>query len=151
MSVLPLNYTDVVLDTSIIVKWFRQGEVLANRALLLRDAYLVGQIAISVPTLLAYELTNVLRYKNDLTTEQVQEAVQSLFDMGLAWVAPSDALICRAVEIARTYETTVYDAAFIALAETSKAGFITADEQLVNRLGGLAFVYSLNDIIDHDS
>jgi hypothetical protein len=30
----------VVLDTSVILKWFRQEEVLADQALALRDAYL---------------------------------------------------------------------------------------------------------------
>ena len=71
----------VVLDTSVVIKWFRQGEVLADQSLALRKAYLDGQIEITVPSLLAYELTNVLRYKGDLTTGQVQDAVQSLFDM----------------------------------------------------------------------
>ena len=28
----------VVLDTSVVIKWFRQGEVLASQALALRDA-----------------------------------------------------------------------------------------------------------------
>jgi hypothetical protein len=34
----------VVLDTSVVIKWFRQGEVLASQALALRDAYLDGRI-----------------------------------------------------------------------------------------------------------
>ena len=79
---------DVVLDTSVVIKWFRQGEVLADLSLALRDAYLDGQITVSAPSLLAYELANVLRYKNDLSSNQVQEAVQSLFDMGLELIPP---------------------------------------------------------------
>ena len=35
----------VVLDTSVVIKWFRQGEVLAGQALQLRDDYLDGRIA----------------------------------------------------------------------------------------------------------
>jgi predicted nucleic acid-binding protein len=77
ISVSTLMYTNVVLDTSVILKWFRQEEILADQALRLRQAYLAGQVTISVPTLLAYELANVLRYKRELTTEQVQQAVQS--------------------------------------------------------------------------
>ena len=86
----------VVPDTSVVIKWFRQGEVLADLALALRDAYLDGQITISAPSLLAYELANVLRYKGDLTTGQVQDAVQSLFDMRLEWVLPSSTVMRRA-------------------------------------------------------
>ena len=73
----------VVPDTSVVIKWFRQGEILADLALALRQDYLSGAVAAVVPSLLAYELANVLRYKSDLTTEQVREAVRSLFDVGL--------------------------------------------------------------------
>jgi len=138
----------VVLDTSVVIKWFRQGEVLADQALALRDAYLDGQIVVSVPSLLAYELTNVLRYKEDLTTDQVQEAVQSLFDMRLEWVLPSSAVMRRAVEMARAYETTIYDATFAALAESLNAAFVTADERLVRRLEALPFVRFLGEGMD---
>ena len=50
----------VVPDSSVVIKWFRQGENLAEQALALRTGYLDGRIQLSVPTLLAYELTNVL-------------------------------------------------------------------------------------------
>lgn len=146
MGLAPLTYRDLVLDTSVILKWFRQGEVLAGQALRLRGAYLAGEVTLSAPTLLAYELANVLRYKSELTTAQVQQAVQSLFDMELAWVLPTAPITRRAVEIARTHETTVYDAAFVALAEAIPAGFITADERLVKRLPRLPFVHFLGDI-----
>jgi predicted nucleic acid-binding protein len=148
MSDLPRERAAVVPDTSVIVKWYRQGEVLADRALSLRDAYLDGQIAISVPSLVAYELANVLRYKGDLTTEQVQTAVESLFDMGWEWVVPSSATMRRAVEIARARETTVYDAVFVALAESLGATYVTADRRLVRRLGDLSVVRLLGEVGD---
>ena len=136
----------VVLDTSVVIKWFRQGEILAAPALRLRAAYLDGQIAVYVPALLAYELANVLRYKKDLTAGQVQDAVQSLFDMGLEWVLPSNATMRRAIEIAYACETTVYDAAFAALAESLNATYITADERLARRLEAYPFVRFLGEV-----
>jgi predicted nucleic acid-binding protein len=138
----------VVLDTSVVIKWFRQGEVLAGRALALREAYLDGQIAVLVPALLAYELANVLRDKGDLTVSQVQDGVHSLFDMGLEWVPPSSEMMRRAVDVARTHDTTVYDAAFAALAEGVGATFVTADEGLVRRLAALPFVRFLGEVED---
>jgi predicted nucleic acid-binding protein len=136
----------LVPDTSVVIKWFRQGEILAERALALRAAYLAGHVQVSVPSLLAYELTNVLRYKDDLTTAQVEEAIQSLFDMGLEWVPPSAAVMRRAAVIARTSDATVYDATFAALAESLKATFVTADEHLVRRLAAWPFVCFLGDV-----
>lgn len=137
--------TPVVLDTSVIVKWLRQEEILARDAFALREAYLIGIIKLVEPSLVVYELANVLRFKDDLTTPQVQAAVQSLYDMGWEWVVPSGAVMQRAVEIARLYETTVYDAVFASLAESQGAKFITADERLARRLGALPFVYFLTD------
>ncbi len=135
----------VVLDTSVVIKWFRQGEVLASHALALRDAYLSGQVVVLVPSLLAYELANVLRYKNDLTTVQIEDAVQSLFDMRLEWVLPSATVMRRAVVIARECDTTVYDASFVALAAALSATFITADERLTRCLMAFPFVRFLGE------
>jgi predicted nucleic acid-binding protein len=135
----------IVLDTSVVIKWFRQGEVLAGEALALRDAYLEERAVVTLPSLLAYELANVLRYKNDLSTVQVEDAVQSLFDMGLEWVPPSPRMMRRAVAIAREFDVTVYDATFACLAEAVGSTFVTADERLARRLAGLSFVRSLSD------
>jgi predicted nucleic acid-binding protein len=136
----------VVPDTSVVIKWFRQGEILAEQALALRSAYLDGHIQVSVPSLLGYELTNVLRYKDDLTTAQIEEAVQSLFDIGLEWAPPTSAMMRRAAVIARAAETTVYDATFAALAESLRATFVTADERLAHRLAAWPFVLFLGDV-----
>lgn len=136
----------LVPDTSVVIKWFRQGENLAEHALTLRAAYLDGHVRISVPSLLAYELTNLLRYKEDLTVTQVEEAVQSLFDMSLEWASPTAVLMRRAAGIARASEATVYDATFVALAETLQATFVTADERLVRRLAAWPLVRFLGDV-----
>jgi len=146
MSELVPSQTVLVLDTSVLIKWLRQGEILAEQALALRDAYLKGEVAISVPSLVAYELANVMRYKEDLSTEQVQEAVGSLFDMGLEWSIPSVELISRAIEIARRYGTTFHDATFAALAESTDALLITAEERLAGLLETLAFVRFLGQL-----
>ena len=147
MSTIPFPYDHLVLDTSVIIKWYRQGEALAQQALVLRTAYLAGAATISVPSLLIYEVTNVLRYKNDLSTDQVKEAVQSLFDMDLDIMSPSRLVVDQAIELARTYNITVYDATFVALAEVLSATLVTADERLVQRLADKSFVHFLNEVI----
>ena len=135
-----------VLDTSVVLKWIRQEEILANRALSILYTYLEGRNRLIVPTLLAYEVANVLRYKPELSTADVVLALQSLFDLGLEWVSASSILRQRAVVIARTYDIMVYDAAFAAVAESVGATFVTADARLVQRLEALPFVIFLGDI-----
>ncbi|MEJ2556268.1 MAG: type II toxin-antitoxin system VapC family toxin [Anaerolineae bacterium] len=136
----------LILDTSVVLKWFRQGEILSDQALSLRDAYLDGRITVTLPALVAYELANVLCYKHDLTTDQVQAAVRSLFDMGLDWFPPSSDTLRRAIELARAYDTTVYDATFAAAAEALNATFVTADKQLAHSLKAFTFVRFLGEL-----
>ena len=134
-----------VLDTSVIVKWFRQEEVLANEALRWRMRYLDGDIAVVVPALVAYELANVLRFKTDLSTAQVQRAMDSIFDMGFQWASPTSDIIHRTVEIAREYEITIYDGVFVATAEALGAVVITADERLCRRVSDSDWIRFLGD------
>lgn len=133
----------VVLDTSVIVKWVRQEEVLAREALCWRSRFLDGEVQFAVPFLLAYELANVLVYKPDLSTEQVQAALQSLFDMGIDWIEPSPPLLLRSTAIAREHDLSVYDATFVALAEALQADLITADERLVHGMSSSPYIHFL--------
>ena len=124
----------VVLDTSVVVKWFRQEEVLAAEALAWRQAYVDGETTVVVPMLLVYEVANALQYKGDLTAKQVEEAIEGLFDLDLEWVRPSVVLMQRVVRLARAHKLTVYDATFVALAEMLHTPLITADDKLVRRV-----------------
>lgn len=135
-----------VLDTSVFIKWYRQGEVLADQALILRTSYLDGRINILAPALCLYELANVLRFKDDLNTEQVQFAIQSMFDFGIEWISPSREVLSKATVIARTYQTTVYDAVFVALATILDLSFMTADKRLCDRLAALPNVQFLGKV-----
>lgn len=130
----------LVTDTSVVLKWFRQEEILAEDALDILRAYLNGRYRIVVPSLLAYEVANVLRYKSELTTTHLETAIRDLFDLGLEWREPSVAVMRRAVAIAREYDASIYAATFAALAESQHATLVTADKRLVARLTPLAFV-----------
>ncbi len=133
----------LVVDTSVIIKWYRQNEVDAEAALAIRSAYLAGDIRLVGPDLALSEFANVMRYMNDLSTEQVQRAVDSLFSMRLTWLAPTANVLNRAVDIAREHETPVYDAIFAAVAEELSALYVTADERFVKRVPDLHYVRSL--------
>lgn len=138
-----------VLDTSVVLKWIRQEEILAEPALDILSGYLEGRIRVIVPTLLIYEVANVLRYKAELTTTHLEMVVQSLFDLGLEWVVAAPGITQRAVSLARVYDTSVYDAVFAAVADNAGATLVTADARLVQRLAGLSYVVFLGEIGNH--
>lgn len=136
----------VVLDSSVVIKWFRKHETLHKQALELRRAYLDGLLFIHVPDLLIYEIANVLRYKPDMDQMKVKQAMQSLFDMWIDIQYMEPTVMESAIEIAYSYNVTVYDAAFVALADQLEAHFITADEGLARKLRDIHYVHQLSDI-----
>lgn len=75
----------------------------------------------------------------------MQEAVGSLLEMGWDRSVPSAALMSRTIEIARRCGTTVYEATFVALAESLDALLITADERLVGKLETLSLARHLGE------
>jgi predicted nucleic acid-binding protein len=136
-----------LLDSSVILKWFRREETWREVALQLRQAYLDGQMLIYVPNLLIYEIANLLRYKPDLTQQQVQEALMSLYDMQIRIVEISQELIKEAIHFAYFHDITVYDATFVAMAEYLKVLFITADEKLIQKLDKVSYVQHISNLI----
>jgi len=133
-----------VLDSSVVLKWFRKDEIWRDSALQLRQTYLDGHMLIYVPDLLIYEIANVLRYKPDLTHPQVQKALASLFDMQIKIIEISHGMIKTTIHLAYSYDITVYDATFVATAEYLKVPFITADEKLSEKLADVPYVQHIS-------
>ena len=99
---------------------------------------------IYVPDLLTYEIANVLRYKPDLSQGQVQAALNSLYDMQIRIVNGSREMIKEATHLAYLYDVTVYDAAFMAIAEYLNVPFITADDKLSQKLRNASYVHHVS-------
>ena len=110
----------------------------------MRQTYLDGDMLIYVPDLLIYEIANVLRYKPDLTDQRAQEALDSLYDLHIKIIEISQGMIKGAIRLAYCYGITVYDAAFLALAESLKIPFVTADEKLSEKLADVPYVQHIS-------
>jgi predicted nucleic acid-binding protein len=129
----------VVLDASVAAKWYLPiaGEPYVDHAFRLFDAHLTRDIKIEVPDLFWAEMGNILwkaMRANKLTRDEAREALDKLIDCKFP-TAPSTILLEIAFVIATTFGRSVYDCLYIALAESSGAEFVTADEKLVNSLG----------------
>jgi len=99
---------------------------------------------IYVPDLLTYEIANVLRFKPDLSQGQVQAALNSLYDMQIRIVKSSREVVKEAIHRAYLYDVTVYDAAFVAIAENLSVPFITADDKLSQKLAKASNVHHIS-------
>jgi predicted nucleic acid-binding protein len=122
----------IILDASVIVKWFNK-ENYTQSAIILKEKYLKKEILIYEPSLIFYEVSNALRYNSEFGENDVIQAVQSLIDLQLK-IVENDNWFSKSITLAYKYGITIYDAAYIALGIFLNAPIYTADEKLGNKL-----------------
>lgn len=118
---------EIVLDSSVVVKWFSK-ESKSEEAIRLMDSYVEGSMELSVSELLFCEVTNALRYKPDYDAERLKKAVGQLFSLHMKVIHVTETLMMRAGEIAYEGKVTLYDALPVTIAEQRKTVCMTADE-----------------------
>jgi len=128
----------LVIDASVAAKWFLPSkyEPHADIAAGLLKRYAAGDLRFVVPDLFWAELGNVFwkavrqgRWQRSGAEDAIRLARTRSFP-----TAPSKALLEDAFQISTSFDRTVYDAIYVALAIISKATLITADERLANAL-----------------
>ena len=125
--------TLLILDASVAVKWFTM-EPLRDKALIIRDKYVNGELDLEAPSLLYYEVANALRYNPRFGIEEVRSAVRALEDLAITIYDFKGELASRAVELAYRFGITVYDAAYVARAAIRNATLYTADKEVVMKV-----------------
>ena len=129
-----------VVDASVAVKWILPAahENLADQAVHLLGQHTLGQIELVVPDLFWAECGNVLwkAVRTGRCAKPVAEhGLAKLKAYRLITVGASS-LIERAFSIASTFNRSVYDSLYVALATEYGVRLVTADERLVNALAG---------------
>ncbi|MGD0450003.1 MAG: type II toxin-antitoxin system VapC family toxin [Candidatus Bathyarchaeia archaeon] len=119
---------EIVLDSSVVVKWF-SPESKSNEALKLLDSYTQGTVELTISEILICEVGNALRYKSDYDTQKWKTAIAQLFNLHMNMTHLNADLTTRTGEIAYEGKVTFYDALPVAIAEHKKTLCITADEE----------------------
>ena len=127
-----MEETKVVLDSSIIVKWFLK-ELYSEEAIKVRNDYVQRKISIAVPSLLIYEVLNALRYSGVYSEEELKEICLALNKYGFEIHDIEGDLKSKVVEIAYRHNITVYEASYVALAMKLKTVLYTADDELLEK------------------
>jgi predicted nucleic acid-binding protein len=121
--------TDVVLDASVVMKWFRSGgERHLDNARSLRARFEAGELVVFAPPLLRLEIINVAGRRWLWAEDALVELAIALEDLGFEFTEPDLARV--AFWTARGL--TAYDAAYVALAETTPTRLITDDDLIVD-------------------
>ena len=136
----------LILDASVVVKWFSEEEY-TEKALEIRKKIRTGDERIVLPDLLLYELANALRYNPCFDAGDVRDAVNSIMDMGMDIITPTPEIINSAIALAFKYNTTVYDSFYLSLSKELGIPFITADRKLYEEVKELNLVKFIGDIV----
>jgi predicted nucleic acid-binding protein len=125
-----------VLDASVAAKWMLPsgGESLHAEALAWLTRYTNGELTLIVPDLFWIEVGNVLWRAvrcARLTKLEAQLAMAGLQGREIETMSTTN-LIDTALEIAITYQRTMYDSIYVALAKQQETYLVTADEKLAN-------------------
>lgn len=124
----------VCVDASLALKLVL-GEKDSPHAIALWTRWIDENVTVTAPSLLAYEVTSVLRtkvYRGLLTPELGEEAFREIHAQGIHYLSP-ETLHARAWELARRlHRPAAYDAHYLALARILGCEFWTADERLFN-------------------
>jgi len=121
----------LVLDASVVVKWF-VDEVHAQEARLLLEA----STGYAAPDLIFAEVASTIWKKvkrNSLTHEAAREIVTDLTLIDIDTVPCSD-LTREAYALATATDRSVYDAMYLALAIRLNTRLVTADQRLANAI-----------------
>lgn len=119
---------EIVLDSSVVVKWF-STETKSVEALKLLDSHIQGTVELTISEILICEVGNALRYKPDYDTQKWKTALAQLFKLHMNVTHLNEDLTTRTGEIAYEGKVTFYDALPVAIAEHKKTICITADEE----------------------
>lgn len=127
------------LDTSVLIPYLvpDEHEPLADSLVL---EVVVGNAGLVAPAFAWAEVGSVLRKKvrmGLLTKEEAEGCYQDFCNLPIDYIN-EELLRVRAWEIAEQYQLpTLYDAAFLACAESQKGDFWTADKVLISTLSPL--------------
>lgn len=124
-----------ILDASVVIKWFVKEQD-RDKAITYLTAFHNNEVALIVPSLLFYELGNVL-IKKKATMSLINEIMVKFQQLNLLGLEIQDIGLLSFRQIYQNsieYSLTFYDAAYITLMQKENCRFVTADGKLFQKV-----------------
>ncbi|MCL6089948.1 MAG: type II toxin-antitoxin system VapC family toxin [Candidatus Thermoplasmatota archaeon] len=135
---------NIVLDASVVVKWFVDEEY-TNKALKILDDYAKGTIMVCSVQLMPYEVINALRYDSAIGRGDLIQISQAISKFQIRLYPLINGLAESTINIALDSGTTIYDAAYLSLAIKIGARLYTADQKFINKLAGNEHLFHISN------
>lgn len=118
----------VVIDTSIVVKWFLD-ETDSDKALDLLNKIKNQSLLAVFPSIIFLEMQNAIYFSGSPTVEKLQTAILDFTNLKQEIINPDSILLNKTASLMVQFDLASYDAFFLALAEELKIPLITADKK----------------------
>lgn len=146
---MELTSESVVVDASIVVKWYLAGEVLSDNANAIYSDFSHGTFDLVAPDHIKSEVASAITWASRgqgarLSRGEGRTIVAEFLELGLPTIHPSE-LILSAYELVHDYGVSIYDALYLSLAAELNAQVITADAKFYRRVSSLPEVMWLGD------
>jgi predicted nucleic acid-binding protein len=126
----------IVIDASVVLKWYLSDEKHGYTALEILDKYVSYEVEILAPSLLEYEVLNglfIARKRGRIQEEMVFTAVEGFLSLEIELKALSF-FYPEVLHFSESYYLSAYDASYLAVANEEGALLVTADKNLYNKV-----------------
>ena len=126
----------IVVDASVVLKWYLPDEEYGNIAIEILDKYVAYEIEIIAPFLLEYEVINgllIAQKRGRVEKEIVATAIVGLLNLEIEQKSLSF-FYPEVLRFSESYGISAYDASYLAVAMEADALMVTADETLYNKV-----------------
>lgn len=124
----------IIIDASVAAKWLLDDEV-SFQVDLIKEEFLNNKITIQAPTVIYYEINNLLKssaISQRIDPSKAIEAYQDFLGLGFMTYSSKE-LLADTLNKALELNISSYDASYVALAENLQIPLFTADEKLVKK------------------
>ncbi len=124
----------IIIDASVVAKWLLDDEK-SLQADKIKEEFLNNSVTIQAPTVIYYEINNLLKssaISQRISSLKAVKVYQDFLDLDFTTYSSKE-LLADTLNKALELNISSYDASYIALAEYLKVSLYTADEKLVKK------------------
>ena len=124
----------IVIDTSVVLKWYLADEEYSQKALSILDKYVSNELDILAPSLLEYEVMNglmIAKKRGRIQEKKILTAIEGFISLEIKLINLS-LYYPKVIHYSMIYNRSAYDASYLALADDEGISLATADKALFN-------------------
>lgn len=130
--------TDLIIDAGVVLKWYLKDEDWGHEAISVLERYVDEELSLLAPGILAYEVSNALivaERTGRIVPEITEKALEGFLELDIEFCDPFFD-ISNIIFFSRSFHQTIYDASYLALADSRGIPFLTGDKRLYNAVRG---------------